>query len=93
MSTFPKLIFLSEKWGKKRQITEEWTFRVEQDKKLFEKNNEKEQQELIEISARMSEALECRGWKKIIKIYWGENIVHKEKYEKSIKEVKKFRNK
>ena len=71
MSTFPKLIFLSEKWGKKKQIAEEWSTRMQQEKKIFQKNNKKQQQELINISLKMSEALECRGWKKAIKVYWG----------------------
>ena len=39
----------------------------------------------------MTEALECRGWKKAIRIYWGENVKKKEKLRYSIKEVERFR--
>ena len=39
----------------------------------------------------MEKALEADDWKEGIKIYWGENVRHKDKMERCMKEIEKLR--
>ena len=42
-------------------------------------------EEIKKTISRMSDALEANGWKKAIRLYWGEEVKHKVKLKKSIK--------
>ena len=90
MSVFPKLIYLCEEWQLKDEVTEKWKHIWEKELNAWKKGANLEK-EIRKISTRMSRAMECKGWKKAVRLYWGDDVRHKKKLQKCIKEVEEFR--
>ena len=92
LSAFPKLLFLIEKWGMKKNVFQKWKKQQRLYLKTLTNMDERMKEEIKSIIKRMNDALEANGWKKAIRLYWGEEVKHKAKMQNSIREIGTLRN-